>query len=199
LFQTFLSDEERYSNTIELYNAVPQYFSNHKIMTSMRKSGQYFPILKRTFEHKGETYVLYVRRARIMYASGEEMEYYPSPREELVEEALRKIACDQVKGVYLDDGAGVQFTFYELKKELKERGHDIDKADLVQALKICNLTNISIRTADGKALMQSAIFPTLRCTSTTCRPPAYPILYAASACCILQSKRWPPGARRRKQ
>jgi hypothetical protein len=89
------------------------------------------------------------------------MEYYPSPREELVEEALRKIACDQVKGVYLDDGAGVQFTLYELKKELKERGHDIDKADLVEALKICNLTNISIQTADGKALMQSAIFPTL--------------------------------------
>src|SRR5216117_1665325 len=73
LFQTFLSDEERYSNTIELYDAVPKYFSNHKIMTSMRKSGQYLPILKRTFEHKGETYVLYVRPARIMYASGEEM------------------------------------------------------------------------------------------------------------------------------
>jgi len=91
LFQTFLSDEERYSNTIELYDAVPKYFSNHKIMTSMRKSGQYLPILKRTFEHKGETYVLYVRPARIMYANGEEMEYYPSPREELVEEALRKI------------------------------------------------------------------------------------------------------------
>ena len=50
LFQTFLSDEERYSNTIELYDAVPKYFSNHKIMTSMRKSGQYLPILKRTFE-----------------------------------------------------------------------------------------------------------------------------------------------------
>src|SRR5215471_3286868 len=161
LFQTFLSDEERYSNTIELYDAVPKYFSNHKIMTSMRKSGQYLPILKRTFEHKGETYVLYVRPARIMYASGEEMEYYPSPREELVEEALRKIACDQVKGVYLDDGAGVQFTLYELKKELKERGHDIDKADLVQALKICNLTNVSIQTADGKVLIQSPIFPTL--------------------------------------
>ena len=57
--------------------------------------------------------------------------------------------------MYLDDGAGVQFTLYELKKELKERGHDIDKADLLEALKICNLTNISIQTADGKALMQS--------------------------------------------
>jgi hypothetical protein len=161
LFQTFLSDEERYSNTIELYDAVPKYFSNHKIMASMRKSGQYLPILKREFVHKGDTYLLYVRPARLMYPNGEEMEYYPGPREELIEEALRKIACDRLRGVYLDDGAGVQFTLYEMKKELKERGHDIDKADLLQALKICNLTNISIQAVDGKAVMQSAIFPTL--------------------------------------
>jgi hypothetical protein len=110
LFQTFLSDEERYSNTIELYDAVPKYFSNHKIMASMRKSGQYLPILKREFVHKGDTYLLYVRPARLMYPNGEEMEYYPGPREELIEEALRKIACDRLRGVYLDDGAGVQFT-----------------------------------------------------------------------------------------
>src|SRR5437764_7431572 len=71
LFQTFLSDEERYSNTIELYDAVPKYFSNHKIMASMRKSGQYLPILKREFVHKGDTYLLYVRPARLMYPNGE--------------------------------------------------------------------------------------------------------------------------------
>ena len=161
LFQTFLSDEERYSNTIELYDAVPKYFSNHKIMASMREGGKYLPVLKREFEHKGDTYILYIRPARLLYPNGAEMEHYPSPREELVEEALRKIASDRVKGVYLDDVAGVQFTLYGLKKELKERGHDIDKSDLVESLKIGNLTSISIQTADGKAIMQSSIFPTL--------------------------------------
>src|SRR5215510_4580372 len=161
LFQTFLSDEERYSNTIELYDAVPKYFSNHKIMASMREGGKYLPVLKREFEHKGDTYILYIRPARLLYPNGAEMEHYPSPREELVEEALRKIASDRVKGVYLDDVAGVQFTLYGLKKELKERGHDIDKSDLVESLKIGNLTSISIQTADGKAIMQSSLFPTL--------------------------------------
>ena len=53
LFQTFLPDEERYSNTIDLYDALPKYFSNHTIMRSLRKSGQYLPVLKREFEHKG--------------------------------------------------------------------------------------------------------------------------------------------------
>jgi hypothetical protein len=43
LFQTFLSDEERYSNTIELYDAVPKYFSNHKIIGSVR--GNYGAII----------------------------------------------------------------------------------------------------------------------------------------------------------
>src|SRR5262249_48763170 len=52
-FQTFLPDEERYSNTIDLYDALPKYFSNHTIMRSLRKSGQYLPVLKREFEHKG--------------------------------------------------------------------------------------------------------------------------------------------------
>ena len=161
LFQTFLSDEERYSNTIELYDAVPKYFSNHKIMASIREGGKYLPVLKREFEHKGDTYSLHIRPARLLYPNGTEMEHYPSPREELVEEALRKIATDRVKGIYLDDVAGVQFTLYGLKKELKERGHDIDKSDLIESLKICNLTSISIQTADGKAIMQSSIFPTL--------------------------------------
>ncbi|HEY5864672.1 MAG TPA: hypothetical protein VI542_03835 [Candidatus Tectomicrobia bacterium] len=161
LFQTFVSDEDRYSNTIELYDAVPKYFSNPKLMASLRKDGKFLLALTREFEHKGERYTLHVRPARLIYKNGDQKEYYPSPREELVEEALRKIACDRLKGVYLDDAAGVQFTLYELKKELRERGHDINSVDLVESLKICNLTNISIQTADGKAIIQSPIFPTL--------------------------------------
>ena len=52
LFQTFLSDEddhrhsdEKYSNTIELYDAVPKYFSNPRLMERMRKEGKYLPML----------------------------------------------------------------------------------------------------------------------------------------------------------
>src|SRR5262249_22986363 len=112
------------------------------------------------FEHKGTMYVLQVRPARIVYANGEEMEYYPTHREELVEEALRKIACDRLKGVYLDDGAGVQFTLYGLSKELKERGHDINKPDLVESLKFYTLTNVTIQTKDEKAVIQPPISPT---------------------------------------
>ena len=56
----------------------------------MREGGKYLPVLKREFEHKGDTYFLYIRPARLLYPNGAEMEHYPSPREELVEEALHR-------------------------------------------------------------------------------------------------------------
>src|SRR5262245_55468871 len=70
LFQTFLpEEEEKYSNTIELYDAVPKYFTNARAMASLRESGKYLPILDREFEHRGEVYkvqyILHVFDTRI--------------------------------------------------------------------------------------------------------------------------------------
>src|SRR6266700_3119000 len=128
LFQTFLPEDdpdEKFSNTIEFYDAIPKYFSNPRLMESMRK------------------------------------EYYPGPREELVEEALRKLACDRLNGVYLDDQAGVQFTIYELHKELQARGHDFARMSLVESLRICNESHIRMTKDHGELVLGSAIFPVL--------------------------------------
>ena len=100
-----------------------------------------------------------------VHKDGIEKEYYPTHREELIEEALRKIACDRLNGVFLDDRAGVQVPLYELKKELKARGHSLNLPDIVDALKICNLASLSVEKSDGNALMQSTIFPVLLITS----------------------------------
>ena len=135
LFQTFLpDDDERYSNTIELYDAIPKYFTNPRAMEGMRQDGKYLPELERSFRHRNETYRVTIYPARVKDHAGQVKEYYPGPREELVEDALRKIACDHMNGVYLDDKAGVQFTLYELKQELKGYGHEIHHDALVMAL-----------------------------------------------------------------
>jgi len=164
LFQTFIPEDDpddKYSNTIELYDAIPKYFSNARAMDVMRKDGIYLPTLERVFQHRHETYTVQIRPARVRGRTGAEKEYYPSPREELVEEALRKLACDKMNGVYLDNLAGVQFTLYELKQELKSRGHDIDLPRLIEALKICNGVNMTVSHSDGKVVLQSSIFPVL--------------------------------------
>ena len=68
LFQTFLpEEEEKYSNTIELYDAVPKYFSHSRGMAALRESGKYLPILERAFEHRGEGYKVQIHPARIRY------------------------------------------------------------------------------------------------------------------------------------
>ncbi len=164
LFQTFVPEgnpDDRYSNTIELYDAIPKYFSNARAMEVMRQHGVYLPTLERTFQHRQETYTVQIRPARLKGRTGTDKEYYPSPREELVEEALRKLACDQMNGVYLDNLAGVQFTLYELKYELKSRGHDIDLPRLIAALKIANGVSMTVSHADGRVVLQSPIFPVL--------------------------------------
>src|SRR6266702_2757150 len=110
LFQTFIPEDDpddKYSNTIELYDAIPKYFSNARAMDAMRKDGIYLPTLERVFQHRQETYTVQIRPARVRGRTGAEKEYYPSPREELVEEALRKLACDKMNGVYLDNSTVV--------------------------------------------------------------------------------------------
>src|ERR671931_491500 len=163
LFQTFFpyDHNDHYSNTIELYDAIPKYITNPKLVDAMREGGKYLPLLERRFHHRGEVFTVTIRPARLKDRAGREKEYYPSPREELVEEALRKLACDRLNGVYLDNLVGVQFTLYELKQELKSRGHDIDLPRLIEALKIGNGVNMTVSHNDGKVVLQSSIFPVL--------------------------------------
>src|SRR5215510_14227540 len=145
LWQTFLPGDpktEDYSNTVELYDAVPKYFASKKRMAEQRKDGRFLNSLKQPFRHKGKDYVVKITPARIEEKDGSEKEYYPSWREELVEEALKKLACDQLNGVYLNGVAGVQFTLYELRKELKCRGHDMHLDDLLKSLMICRRAHI---------------------------------------------------------
>ena len=115
-------DKDAYSNTAELYDAVPKYFSSKKRMAEQRRDRQFLSSLKHDFRHKDKRYLVKITPARIEEKDGTEREYYPAWREELVEEALKKLACDHLNGVYLNGVAGVQFRLYELRKELKAAG-----------------------------------------------------------------------------
>ena len=161
LFQTFFSDKspsddaiaaESYSNTIELYDAIPKYIAHPKVNGAK---------LERDFVHRGTAYTIQIWPAHFEARDRSEKKCYPSYREELVEEALRKLACDRLNGIYLDDGAGVRFTLYEVKKELRSRGHDINLQSLIESLNICNRVVLTVCHADGKVMLQSAIFPVL--------------------------------------
>ena len=82
---------------------------------------------------------------RVKNKQGKKRKYDPSGQEELVEEALRKIACDQLNGVLLYGTARVQFTMYELRQELKAREPSMHLDRLIRSLIVCRHASMIIR------------------------------------------------------
>jgi hypothetical protein len=171
LFQTFLPEKDKYSNTIEFYDAIPKYYTNKRQMAAMREgpAGReiYLPTLEREFKHHDTLYSLKIKPARAEDRHGNEVEFYPSEQEELLEEALRKIASDRLNGLYLGNSAGVQFTMYELREELRNRGHSMSHDELKRSLLICRSAGLRIEKRGGEkeVILDSSIFPTVMISS----------------------------------
>jgi plasmid replication initiation protein len=151
------TENRKYSQSIELYDAIPKYHWG-KVQ---RDSAGRLPIMMRTFKHKGFEYEVEVTPARLRN-NGVEMDCYPGVREELVEDALRKIATDGRirKG---QSRYGIEFSINELQKELKTNRHSYSKTQIKDALEICNKTHIKLicKSNDDTIEMNQQLFPLL--------------------------------------
>lgn len=169
LFRSFLcntqDERDRLSNTIELWDAVPKYFVTRKKMGELRSDGGYLKTMQRTFRHRNKSFTVTIRPARIIGEDKSEQEFYPSAREELVEDALRKIASEQNHGFLETDrrtsSSGVIFTLHRLRQELKRRGHTMSYQQVVESLEVMNRCNIEIECTDGPGRYSSPILPEL--------------------------------------
>lgn len=159
LFQSFLCNNEdersQLSNTIDLWDSVPRYSVSRQAMTRLRsKDGNHLNLLKLEFHYRQKNWRAVIQPARIevMDKSGEvvEMDFYPSANEELIEDALRKIAADQQQG-YFDKNSfrsGAIFSLHALRAELKRRGHTRSFQEILQSLYILAKSNIEIVNRD---------------------------------------------------
>ena len=155
----FPRPERQYSNTIELYDAIPKYFWG-RVSSKDRIGGRFLNILKREFEFRNKTFSVRISPARIEDKKGNEKDHYPGKREELVEDTLRKMACDG-NGLFLDDQAAVIFSLNQLQKELKKMGHTYCITQIKDAILICQKTNIMLESADGNTTVGFQIFETI--------------------------------------
>ncbi len=110
--------EKDYSRSVELYDFIPKYCWG-KVK---RIEGEFLRTIKREFECRGRHYQLTLMPARIENGANGSKEYFPAQREELVEDALRKLMTER-QGMMLDGEAAIVFTLYQLQKELSEKGH----------------------------------------------------------------------------
>lgn len=157
----FLIPENTYSNSIELYDFIPKYFwgKMERLKVENHKK-EVLLILEREFECRNRKYKVQITPATIIDQDGIEKDYYPTSREELVEDALRKLACEG-KGLFLDDQAGAIFSLYELQQELKRTHHTISISEIKKALLICKKATITVTTEDNNTIVASNIFETL--------------------------------------
>lgn len=164
LFQNFLCNTEeersRFSNTIELWDGVPKYFVSRKDMNGMRSDG-FLPTIERDFVFRGRGFRVRIRPARLADEDGRDKEFYPSAREELVEDALRKIAVEQNYGFYEDtpptQQSGAVFSLHMLRRELSSRGHSLSYQEVIESLDILAGCHIGIIAGDGEGDYQAPI------------------------------------------
>lgn len=171
LFQNFLynRDEERekLSNIIDLWDSVPRYSVSRQAMHKSRKHGTILKKHTSAFQYMGRTLMCTITPARVSDIDGEERDYYPSATEELVEDALRKLATDQKAGFFdkLNYRSGVIFSLYSVREELKRRGHSRSYHEVRISLDILSGSIIEIEGKNpdngGEAIMRSAYLPSV--------------------------------------
>lgn len=152
-FEILEPENREYSNTVEIYDFLPKEF----LGKATRVADTYLPRLEREFECRGAKYRMKLDPARIEDKDGTVREFYPSQREEVVEDCLRKLMVDG-SGVYLDNQASVRFTLYQLQKELGDNGHTYSYTQIRESLEILTKTNIELSSeADNVRLIFSPI------------------------------------------
>jgi hypothetical protein len=156
LFRTFLCNtdagRDRLSNTFDLWNSIPRYAVSRQQMDKLRKSVGFLDLLRIEFNFRGEEMMATIQAARINdETTGTSKDYYPSANEELVEDALIKIAAEQQNAFYdaKNFRSGVVFSLYMLREELKKRGHTRSYQELILSLKILARSTIEISIASS--------------------------------------------------
>ena len=147
-----------YSTTTELYDVLPKYI--HDDVEKLRTTDGLLKSLTRDFVFKKQKMTLTISPA-LVKTNGVEKAFYPSVREEIIEDVLRKFATDPDRNEFLDDRLSVKFSLYDLWKELRRIGHTYDYSQIKESLKILVKTNLEIITEDNRVTFSSNMFETL--------------------------------------
>lgn len=154
----FERDKEKYSATAELYDIVPKYVLMD--VEKLRTKEGFLPILNREFVFKKQTMSMKITPALLEVENGKSKAFYPSTREEIIEDVLRKFATDSNRNEFLDDRLSVKFSLYDLWKELRKIKHPYDYNQIKESLNILSKTNIEIVSENTKLTFSSNMFET---------------------------------------
>lgn len=151
--------EESYSNTIELYDSMPKYYFGG-VEREKGKNVDSLPILNREFTHRNRNYKLSISPAAVQdKKTGKTINYYPSQREEIIEDVIRKISTKPNRAILFDNDIGVKFTYYEVQQELKKIGHGYSIDQIKLGIEILNKSVLETTSKEGNEIsITSSLF-----------------------------------------
>jgi hypothetical protein len=148
-----VSELKDYSYQTDLYDAVPKF----TWAPVKRDIGKYLPVIKREFKHKGKDFYMELTPARF-----NDIDHYPGDKEELIELELVQMAFE--RGVPMLGGYyGVNFSLYELRKRIKEKGHTFSIVEIKKGLHIMSRSTLTVKvsTSKGETLVEESLFSSL--------------------------------------
>jgi hypothetical protein len=118
------------------------------------------PILNRDFMHRNRNYKLSISPAAVQdKKSGKTINYYPSQREEIIEDVIRKISTRPSRAILFDNDIGVKFTYYEVQQELKKIGHGYSIDQIKLGIEILNKSVLEATSKEGNEVsITSSLF-----------------------------------------
>lgn len=148
-----------YSNTIELYDALPKYnWSARREHDDLSNA-----VITRRCTIREQAFTVEITPA-IIKKDNRTVLIYPGQREELVEDALRKLAVEG-QGHMIEGKAGVLFTLYELQKELEEMGHGFNLNEIKEAILVCRRATLDCLSESDETTISSSFFPMVGLTT----------------------------------
>lgn len=110
-----------------------------------------------------------VAPAVIKGKGGERIDVFPTAREEIIEDALRKISVKQHLGFVdpmLEETVfGVKFSMSMLRKELSRHGHSMSYSDVVQSLFVMSGCQVEISCNGNRAFSRAPILAGIEAVS----------------------------------
>ena len=180
LFELDPLRDQNFSNTLEIYDLAGKfrYDKKKKYLKSAAAEDIEF---KRVVSYKGEQLDISVTAANIERVSKtngakQRVFVFPGAREEIIEDVLRKFATERRAQAYQTANTpaqgghskfvGLEFTLYEVDKELRRVGRTYSYPEIEEALEIMHRAFLSIRSASEGIDVSAPFFPIMAKANT---------------------------------
>lgn len=161
--------EEQYSNVVQLYNEIPKY------VCDAPRDQKHLESLERDFTVEGVEYrtVLHPARIKIKDKDGKMIgtkELFIGTREELVEDAITKIAIDKRRLFTLSDTTRINITIREIQAELKRTKHQYSYEEIKEAIQVLGGARMIIEEVGGDGTWGVSTYPEFMLSTDTDEP-----------------------------